>query len=39
MNEFILNMYVVAVMSGRFAIDFVPAMYKEKVRELIGAEE
>ena len=34
MNEMILHMYVVAVESGRLNIEFVPNMYREKVREL-----
>lgn len=36
MNEFILNMYVLAVQSGRFTIDFVPSLYREEVREILG---
>ena len=36
MNDFILNMYVVAVQTGRFPIDFVSFMYKNKVAEILG---
>lgn len=36
MNEFILNMYVLAVQSGRFTIEFVPPLYREEVREILG---
>lgn len=36
MNDFLLNMYVVAVETGRFTIDFVPFMYKKKVAEILG---
>ena len=36
MNDFILNMYVVAVQTGRFPIDFVSFMYKKKVAEILG---
>lgn len=38
MNDYILNMYVVAVQSGRFPIDFVSFMYKKKVAEILGIE-
>ena len=34
MNEMFLSMYVIAVESGRLDIEFVPKMYREKVREL-----
>ncbi len=30
MNEMFLNMYVIAVETGRLTIDFVPFMYKKK---------
>jgi len=36
MNDFILNMYVTAVQTGRFPIDFVPFLYKTKVAEILG---
>lgn len=36
MNDFILNMYVVAVQTGRFPIEFVSFMYKKKVAEILG---
>lgn len=35
MNDFILNMYVVAVQTGRFTIEFVPFLYKKKVAEIL----
>jgi hypothetical protein len=36
MNDFILNMYVMAVQTGRFTIDFVSPIYKKKVAEILG---
>lgn len=36
MNDFILNMYVVAVQTGRFTIDFVPFLYQSKVAGMLG---
>ena len=36
MNDYILNMYVVAVQTGRFTIEFVPFLYKNKVAEILG---
>lgn len=39
MNEMFLSMYILAVETGRLTIDFVPNMYREKVRELIGVEQ
>ena len=36
MNDFILNMYVTAVQTGRFSIDFVPFLYKNTVAEILG---
>ena len=36
MNDFILNMYVVAVQTGRLPIEFVSFMYKKKVAEILG---
>ncbi|WP_261781313.1 CD1375 family protein [Clostridium botulinum] len=38
MNDFILNMYVVAVQSERFTIDFVPFLYRKKVAEILEKE-
>lgn len=35
MNDFILNMYITAVQTGRFTIDFVPFLYKKKVAEIL----
>ena len=31
MNEMFLNMYVIAVETGRLTIDFIPMMYKREV--------
>jgi hypothetical protein len=36
MNEFFLNMYVIAVETGRLTIEFVPNLYRSKVKELLG---
>ena len=36
MNEMFLNMYVIAVETGRLTIEFVPTMYRNKVREILG---
>ena len=36
MNEMFLNMYVIAVETGRLTIEFVPIMYREKVKEILG---
>ena len=36
MNDMFLNMYVIAVETGRLTIDFVPAMYRDKVKEILG---
>lgn len=38
MNDFILNMYVTAVESGRFTIDFVSPMYRSQVADILGIE-
>lgn len=38
MSEIILNMYVVAVESGRFTIGFVPKMYRQAVADILGIE-
>jgi hypothetical protein len=35
MNEILLNMYVVAVETGRIDIDFVPLLYRDKVKEVL----
>lgn len=35
MNDFILNMYITAVQTGRFPIDFVPFLYKNTVAEIL----
>ena len=34
MNEMFLNMYVLAVETGRLTIDFIPMMYRDEVRRL-----
>ncbi len=39
MSEFILNMWVYAVESGRITVNFVPAMYRENVKAILGIEE
>lgn len=36
MNDMFLNMYVIAVKTGRLTIDFVPVMYRAKVKEILG---
>ena len=38
MSEAILNMYVVAVETGRFTIKFVPQMYRQTVAEILNLE-
>lgn len=38
MNDFILNMYIVAVQTGRFTIEFVPFMYQKKVAEILNVK-
>lgn len=38
MSEAILGMWVYAVESHRISINFVPAMYREKVKEILGVE-
>ena len=35
MNPMILNMYITAVETGRFTIDFVPRLYKRAVAEAL----
>lgn len=36
MSQAILLMYVTAVETGRFTIDFVPILYKKAVKEALG---
>ena len=36
MNQFVLNMYITAVETGRFPIDFVPKMYRQAVADQLG---
>lgn len=38
MNEMFLNMYVIAVETGRLTIDFVPMLYRKKVAEILKIE-
>lgn len=38
MSQAILLMYVTAVETGRFTIDFVPTMYRSEVKKAIGTE-
>lgn len=35
-NPTLLNMYVVAVQTGRFTIDMLNPIYQEKVAEILG---
>ena len=36
MSDAILNMYIVAVDTGRFTIDFVSPIYKQAVADALG---
>lgn len=36
MGEVMLSMWAYAVESGRITIEFVPIMYRNKVKEIIG---
>jgi len=36
MNEMFLNMYVIAVETGRLTIDFVPTLYRNEVARILG---
>ena len=38
MNELILHMYLVGGESGRLSINFVPQMYRQRVKELLDIE-
>ena len=38
MNEMFLNMYILAVESGRLTIDFIPKMYRAAVAEALAKE-
>ena len=38
MNEMFLNMYVIAVETGRLTINFIPRMYKSEVARILGIE-
>lgn len=39
MNEMFLNMYVIAVETGRLTIEFVPVMYRGEVAKILGIAE
>ncbi len=38
MNEMFLNMYIIAVETGRLTIYFIPMMYRAKVAEILNIE-
>lgn len=38
MSQSILLMYVTAVETGRFTIEFVPVLYKSEVKRVLGIE-
>lgn len=38
MNEMFLNMYIIAVETGRLTIHFIPTMYRVKVAEILNIE-
>lgn len=38
MSQAILLMYVTAVETGRFTIEYVPVLYKSAVKEALGIE-
>ena len=38
MNEMFLNMYVIAVETGRLTIQFIPTMYRAKVARILNIE-
>ena len=38
MNEMFLNMYIIAVETGRLTIDFIPSLYKMEVARILGIE-
>jgi hypothetical protein len=38
MNPMLLNLYVQAVETGRFTIEFVPSMYRSEVAKILGIE-
>lgn len=38
MNQMFLNMYVIAVETGRLTIEFIPSMYKKEVARILGIE-
>lgn len=39
MNELFLSMYVIAVETGRLTLDFIPALYRDKVAEIVEGRE
>lgn len=38
MNPMLLNLYVQAVETGRFTLEFVPFMYRSEVARILGIE-
>ena len=38
MNEMFLNMYVIAVETGRLTINFIPRMYRAEVARILEIE-
>lgn len=38
MNEIFLNMYVIAVETGRLTVEFVPSLYRDEVKRILGIE-
>ncbi len=38
MNEIFLNMYIVAVETGRLTVDFVPSLYRDEVKRVLDIE-
>lgn len=38
MNEMFLNMYTIAVESGRLTINFIPMTYRTEVAKILGIE-
>ena len=38
MNEMFLNMYIIAVETGRLTIDFIPSLYRREVARVLDIE-
>lgn len=38
MNEIFLNMYIIAVETGRLTIEFVPTLYRDEVKKVLSLE-